>query len=253
MKTVQGTISIVSHGHGVMVRHLLKDLASQAGIENWLVVMTLNIPEPFEDDVPGLRMHVIRNSDPKGFGANHNAAAAYAEGPLFAIVNPDIRMVANDTLDQIAGLDWSGRPVLRAPVVVAPDGAHEDSVRRNLSVPNLIVRARSRRTGWEGDPDSGDFFWLAGMFLIVPLARFRALDGFDEQFRLYCEDFDLCARWRIAGGGVELVRGIRVVHDARRDSHRSFRHLRWHLASLMRVWRSGPFWRIVTGRYDRSC
>lgn len=249
MKPVRGTISIVSHGHGPLIRQLLGDLAGQAGIENWLVLVTLNIPEPFED-IAGLRLRVIRNDAPKGFGANHNAAAALAEGALFVIVNPDIRLPGHETLRRIAELDWGGKPALRAPVVVAPDGAREDSVRANLSPPNLVRRAAGRASGWEVDPDGPGFFWLAGMFLIAPLDRFRALGGFDERFRLYCEDYDLCARWRIADGRIELIRDLCVVHDARRDSRRSLRHLRWHLASLLRVWASAPFWRVMARRHD---
>lgn len=248
MKPVQGTISIVSHGHGPLVRHLLDDLAGQVGIGDWLIVVTLNIPEPFEH-IAGLQMLVIRNDASKGFGANHNAAALHAQGALFVIVNPDIRLLRRDMLDRIAELDWDGQPTLRAPVVVAPDGSREDSVRANLSAFNLVARAIGRTTGWEADPDGENFFWLAGMFLIAPVGWFRALGGFDERFRLYCEDYDLCARWRIAGGKVELVSDLTVVHDARRNSRRSVRHLRWHLASLVRVWVSVPFWRIVAGRH----
>lgn len=248
MHQVQGTISIVSHGHGPLVVTLLQDLVRQQEIERWLVIVTLNIPEPFEP-VPGLRMKVIYNDAPKGFGANHNAASVKAEGALYAIVNPDIRVHDDRFLQQLCALDWNDGAPLRAPIVVGPNGTEEDSVRRNLSAPNLFARRYRRSRGWEANPDSSKFFWLAGMFLIAPVIRFHALGGFDDRYRLYCEDYDLCARWRIAGGRVELIRDLQVVHDARRDSHRSMRHMRWHVASLLRVWRSVPFWRIVAGRY----
>lgn len=247
-RTVQGTISIVSHGHGDLVRHLLRDLASQRGIEDWHVVLTLNIPEKFgEDDLAGLNATIVRNDTMKGFGENHNAAARIAHGALFAIVNPDIRLPAPDTLQELAAAEWHDpAPMLRAPIVVAPDGTREDSVRRNLSLPNLIARSRNRnRAGWEADPAGTNFFWLAGMFLVAPLDTFRSLGGFDERFRLYCEDYDLSARWRLAGGGVQVMPTLQVVHDARRDSHRSFRHMKWHVTSLLRVWTSATFWKTV--------
>jgi GT2 family glycosyltransferase len=245
--TTHGTISIVSHGHGPLVRNLLRDLVAQDDIDNWHVILTLNIPEDIsESDLAGLRATVVRNSRLKGFGENHNAAAEMAQGELFVIVNPDIRLIAPDTLVQLVAEEWGGdRPALRAPIVVAPDGGREDSVRRNLSLFNLLHRARHRVDGWEADPTGPEFFWLAGMFLIAPIDTFRALGGFDERFRLYCEDYDLSARWRIGGGRVEIMPNLKVVHDARRDSHRSFRHMKWHVASLLRVWRSAPFWKIV--------
>lgn len=245
---LHGTISIVSHGHAALIRTLLDDLIGQANIANWLVLVTINIPEQFEER-DGLNLKVIRNDVPKGFGANHNAAAAVAEGALFLIVNPDIRLTQPDTLDRIARADWGGRATLRAPVVLSPDGGIEDSVRGNLSVPNLLRRVIRKRSGWEINPKTESFFWLAGMFLIAPLNAFRAMNGFDERFRMYCEDYDLSARWRMNGGLVELLEDISVIHDARRDSHGSWRHLRWHLDSLFRVWGSRTFWQIVAGRH----
>lgn len=250
-QAIKGTISIVSHGHGSMIKQLLQDLARQKGIEDWLVILTLNIPENIEDvDLSDLHVIRVENTHPKGFGANHNAAANNAEGNLFLIVNPDIRLVAPDTLRQIAAMEWNDqRPALRAPVVIAPDGAREDSVRRNLSLPNLLFRSLQQKNGWEANPEKREFFWLAGMFLIVPIGTFRALKGFDEGFRLYCEDYDLSARWHLAGGRVEVIQSLEVVHDAQRDSRRSLRHMRWHVASLLRVWLSVPFWRVVFTRY----
>lgn len=248
---LQGTLSVVSHGHGSLLRSLLVDLSHQRGIDAWLILVTLNIAEPFDPaDFPTLRLKIVRNSEPLGFGANHNAAARIAQGVLFLIVNPDIRLPDPDTMAQFARLRWDAVPApLRAPVVCAPDGSLEDSVRANLSPLNLLRRRNRRKGGWEVDPEDQGFFWLAGMFLVVPLAAFRAINGFDERFRLYCEDYDLSARWRVMGGAVEIARNIRVVHDARRDSHRSWQHMRWHIASLARVWSSPPFWKVVTGHY----
>lgn len=253
--TIKGTISIVSHGHGALVRALLDDLRSQQNIADWRIILTLNIPEPGDDplgepDLSGLDGTVIRNAAPKGFGANHNAAAKIAEGEIFLIVNPDIRVPSADTLSRLCAMSWrKPSPALRAPVVIAPGGTREDSVRRNLSLPNLIRRARNRQEGWEADPAKSGFFWLAGMFLIAPLDTFRLIGGFDERFRLYCEDYDLSARWRLMGGDVSIIPDLKVVHDARRDSHRSWRHMRWHLESLMRVWTSRTFWSVVVRRY----
>ncbi|OYV35995.1 MAG: glycosyl transferase, partial [Thiomonas sp. 20-64-5] len=34
-----------------------------------------------------------------------------------------------------------------------------------------------------------------------------------------------------------------VSHAAQRSSHVRWRYLRWHVASLLRLWTSGAFWR----------
>ena len=94
---VQLTLSIVSHGQGLLIRHLLGDLRRPPGV-SFEILLTLNIPEDesflagFED----LPIRVLRNASVKGFGANHNAAFAASTAPAFAIVNPDIRFPAGD-------------------------------------------------------------------------------------------------------------------------------------------------------------
>ena len=67
---------------------------------------------------------------------------------------------------------------------------------------------------------------------------------------MYCEDFDICARMRLAGWPVQYVRQVQVVHAAQQLSHRSLRHFRWHLSSLMRMWSSEPFWNYRAALQD---
>ncbi|MEO8937924.1 MAG: galactosyltransferase-related protein, partial [Burkholderiaceae bacterium] len=85
--------------------------------------------------------------------------------------------------------------------------------------------------------------WLAGMFLFVSSEAFRSVGGFDERYFMYCEDFDLCARMRLAGWDFEVEENTTVVHVAQRASHRSRRHFAWHVSSLLRMWTSSAFWR----------
>jgi len=80
--------------------------------------------------------------------------------------------------------------------------------------------------------------WVAGMFMLFRSPVFDELQGFDERYFLYYEDVDLCRRLRNRGYEVRLVPSISAVHDARRESHQSLRHLRWHLASILRFFLS---------------
>lgn len=237
------TVSIVSHGHGDLVTHLLADLAALPAPRP-RVILTLNVPEDTPSDFPDLDVTLVVNPAPKGFGANHNAAFALATSPWFAILNPDLRLPT----PPFAALIAAASPAvgLVVPRIVDADGRDEDAVRANLTPWSLLVRhvAGRRRVAPRG------FRWFAGMFLLARADAFAAVGGFDERFFLYCEDYDLCARLVLAGWRLLLVRDVAVVHDARRDSHRSRQHLRWHLASLAKVWRSPAFvrttWRAWT-------
>jgi GT2 family glycosyltransferase len=228
------TVSVVSHAQRSLTQHLLTDLASLArrGLD---VVLTLNVPEEPPAVPTGLPVEVIRNPSPRGFGANHNGAFRRARGQFFCVANPDIRIGA-DPFDALAA--ELSRPTVgvAAPLVLGATGEPEDSARRFPTLLGLGAKlfGLAPRLDYPiGDePFSPD--WVAGMFMAFRREVFAGAGGFDERYFLYYEDVDLCRRLRGAGFDVRLVPGARVIHMARRESHRSLRHLRWHVASMTR-------------------
>lgn len=228
-------VSVVSHGHGAMVEALVARLLEFPEVVQ--VLLTLNRMEKLT--LPdNARLRVLDNPTPKGFGANHNAAFRHCDTPLFCLLNPDISLPENPFPALIGCLAETGAALV-APRMLAPDGALEDSARR---FPTLTRLARKALLGDRGlhpvsshAPD-----WVAGMFMLWRSEAFAALGGFDEGFFLYYEDVDICARTWKSGLHIALCTEASVIHDARRESHRSLRFLRWHLASMTRYfWKHG--------------
>jgi N-acetylglucosaminyl-diphospho-decaprenol L-rhamnosyltransferase len=231
------SISVVSHGQGVLVAELLGDLARAGCDVSTEILLTLNLPEDesFLGPASDLPLRLIRNAEPKGFGANHNAAFRQARGRYFLVLNPDIRL---QSLQLASMLDTLGRKdaAVCAPAVYSPDGSPEDNVRFFPTFGRLVRKAiRGRREAdytWNDQPLEVD--WAAGMFMLFRHESFAAVNGFDERYFMYYEDADICGRLRLAGWSVWLDPGVAVVHAARRQSHRSFRYLRWHAMSMIR-------------------
>lgn len=243
------TVSVVSHGQQELILPLLRQLAEITRETPLKVVVTENLPEPRlpPDAFPGLDIGYIRNASPKGFGANHNAAFARCDTPYFCVANPDVRLVGNPFPALVARLRV--RPGVAAPRVVAENGAVEDSARRVPRVSVLLGRFLARLRGRSLAPDyAGDgampVDWAAGMFLLFDAAVFRGLHGFDHRYFLYCEDVDVCLRTWLHGHSVSWVNQAVVRHDARRDSHRRLRYLRWHVSSMVRLLSSRAYWRF---------
>ena len=230
-------VSVVSHGHGAMVGRMITELLSYPEVAQ--VILTRNIPET-KLVLNDARLVVIDNSSPKGFGSNQNAAFAYCQQTLFCPLNPDIEFERNPFAVLSDALGASGA-ALAAPLVKCPDGNVEDSIRRFPTPRSLLSKLLGGPDGryvvHEGD---ADFLpeWIAGMFMLFRSEDFRDLGGFDERFFLYYEDVDICVRaWR-SGRKIVACPRASAIHDARRDSHRSLRHLRWHLASMARfLWK----------------
>ncbi len=237
------SVSIVSHGQGTLVTPLLAQLGECPEVAE--VLLTRNLPDDGISVPPALAEITkwVDNSAPKGFGENHNAASAMASEACFCIMNPDIRLEGNPfpSLLDVLYQGHGGRTAVVAPLVVNPSGATEDSARHFPSAPGLLQKFFHLSDGrvslnLNDAPRSVD--WVAGMFMLVRREEFLDVGGFDDGFYLYYEDVDLCERLRSRGKAVMVCPSAKVIHDARRSSHRSLRYLRWHLRSLFRY-----FWK----------
>jgi GT2 family glycosyltransferase len=230
------TISIVSHGQAALVDTLLRQLARQSapGLVR-RVVITLNLPEPVPPDwtvLGAFPVDIVRNLRPASFATNHNRALADCHDGLVAVVNPDIEL-RGDPFARLAQAAIQPGVGLVAPRVIEPDGRIADAARDLLTLGSVLARTLLRRRQASAAPA-----WYAGMCLMLPARAWQAMRGFDERFRMYCEDFDLCARLRLAGYLLVQAPEAEVVHAARRSSNRNLRPMVWHVASLLRVWAS---------------
>lgn len=253
-------LSIVSHGHGSTLWSALRAFSDSlpAYQRQLLVIITINVPEPdletrLESADWPFRLKLLKNQLPVGFGANHNRAYAHAMSisrvRWFIVMNPDIfwppidqnfwEELLRDTLPRDTGL--------LCPQQLDISGAPQDFARKLLTPWGLALRVLRRLAGLSpsgvaASVEEAD--WVNGACMVWRGQAFEALGGFDERFFMYCEDTDLCLRARLAGWRMQSA-GISVIHDARRQTVRSWRHLKWHLVSLARLWTSGVFWRYV--------
>lgn len=227
------TVSIVSHGHGEMVSHLIKQLEDCPEVTQ--IILTRNICEPLilkQTD----KLEIIENNVPAGFATNHNAAFKRCREPYFCVVNPDIRLSGN-IFRKLIRCQKNRNAALVAPMVLSPEGKLEDSVRRFPTFLSLVSKVF-------GGPDGHYIFTsvdvpfytecVAGMFMLFETFSYKEINGFDEKYYMYYEDIDICARLWEAGLKIAVCTQVSIIHSARRDSHRKIRFLLWHCASMAR-------------------
>jgi GT2 family glycosyltransferase len=246
------SISIVSHLQADLVKQLLFDIDKYCRDQCLEVLLTLNLPESLAFCEKDFSFPVFFqvNQNPMGFGTNHNQAFKLAQGGYFCIVNPDIRLDKNPFPFLLKCLEDATVGIV-APLVVHPDGGLEDSARR-FPTPQIIF-AKALGNGNLHDyavqstvvyPD-----WVGGMFMLFQRDVFQQCGGFDERYFLYYEDVDLCGRLNLLGFRIALCPLSSVVHHAQRSSHRSWRYMRWHLASMLRFFLSPVYWRLKRLRH----
>jgi N-acetylglucosaminyl-diphospho-decaprenol L-rhamnosyltransferase len=251
-------ISIVSHQQAELVSFLLGDIARYCERDPITVVLTINTEEPtlFSGSDFSFPLEIVRNKEPKGFAANHNAAFRIAQGTYFCVINPDVRLQGNFLPALLANFQ-DDEVGLVAPLVINSNGDIEITARR-FPTPFRILRKCWQQDSPDYSTDAGPVFpdWVAGMFMLLPARAYAGIGGFDEKYRLYYEDVDLCARLKLADYKIVLDTSVRVVHDARRQSHRDPKYLKWHLASMARFFLSAVFYRAlnktaISGRRTR--
>lgn len=243
------TVSIVSHLQSNLVRTLLDDIQKYCKTYPFNVLLTLNLPETLCFNLGDYRfpITVLSNHAPQGFAANHNQAFLNSDDSFFCVLNPDVRINEDPFHALIACLE-NPKIGIVAPLVVNSEGQIEDSA-RHFPTPlkimcKVVGRCKSRDYLINSDCIYPD--WVGGMFMLFPRDVFKKIGGFDEKFFLYYEDVDLCARLRLIGYEVALTPATRVIHDARRSSHKSLRYLKLHLSSMARFFCSRVFFQIVS-------
>jgi len=166
----------------------------------------------------GTALSVIRNAANDGFARACNTGARHARGTYVVFLN-------NDTVPQPG---W-----LTALVAVAETDPDVGVVGARLLYPNGTVQHAGvgftadfepvhLHQGAPGDASAvahdRDCEAVTGACMLLPRRLFVALGGFDEGYRMYFEDIDLCLRARAAGRRVRYAAGSVLVHLERGSS-----------------------------------
>lgn len=243
------SISIVSHGQLKLVNDLLADIERYCDCRSLEVILTLNHPVEFNESIDSysLPVKVIKNKFLKGFGANHNQAFQWAKGKFFCVMNPDIRLYEDPFPALLNGLEGDAVGVI-APIILNDRNLIEDSARlfpSPISIFFKLVNKLFNKSVKGAAVVNQSYEWVGGMFMLFNMDTYKLINGFDERYFMYYEDVDICARLTNMGKQVVLCQSTSVIHLAQRASHRSMKHLRWHVASMLRFFFSKAYWCVL--------
>jgi GT2 family glycosyltransferase len=226
------TVSVVSHGQRGMVARVVEQLADLNNADIKTVLVTHNLTDESLPKPPNAAFDLIQihNQKPLGFAANHNQAFKHCQTPWFAVLNPDLEFSFGDPFPALlAAGEADPKLGMLAPLLIQPD-TMEAEPNRGMVTPFEIIRRRL--PGWK-PPDKPT--WLVGAFLFIRSDVFASVGGFDERYRLYCEDVDLSLRIKKNDYSIERILGAKVIHYAQRDSRRKMQFMLWHLSSFLRL------------------
>jgi GT2 family glycosyltransferase len=238
--------AVVSHGSASDVGRLLPALRPQ--VDELIVIA--NVPGSVggvPDDV-----RVIENTRALGFGANVNLGVRATTAELVCCVNPDAVPRDGAVAALRAFMRAHPRCGIAGPQMVYPDGRWQPSRRKFPTVTGTLIRRTPLRLVISPprshyllderpiEPTQSD--WMLAGFLMLRRAMLDELGGFDEGFRLYGEEIDLCYRAAKAAWDRWYVPAAVVVHAHQAETDRRFltRRTLWHWRGIVRFVRKHP-------------
>lgn len=172
-------------------------------------------------------VNLISNTDNLGFGKANNQAIKKANGEYILILNPDI-IFYKDTLGQmISFMDKNPKTGVLGIKLLEKDGKESQKgyFRKMPSLTqvflfytlleNITLKNKFLRNKFWAQDDTGkitEISQIPGACLFSRKDLLQKIGGFDEDFKLFFEDVDLC--YRIQKNGFKLIYNpeIKAVH-----------------------------------------
>lgn len=243
-------ISIISHGHNELIQKL--DCLSKLAVPDWVeLIIKDNLGEnELRNYCLKNNIHYLTSPLVKGFGANNNEVFTYCLDNLLAepndkilLLNPDV-IVNLESIGKLIKITDSYDDKLFTIKLFKDNNLTkiDNSIRNYPSFVNftfsLLLGHKYNRSIIDiakiKSPSKVD--WCAGSFMLLSIDLYSKLNGFDENYYMYCEDIDLCYRARhIYDAELIFIPDLFAIHIAQHKNRTLFsKHFFWHIKSSFR-------------------
>jgi len=203
-------------------------------------------------------LHVIHGHGNVGYGAANNLVLGSLRSDMHIVMNPDVEVDPEAVGAALSALAAHPGIGLVAPSVYDARGERQYLCKRYPSVWVLFLRgfapAFLRRRFQEAidryemrDAIAEGFVenipLASGCFMAIRTPLFVRVAGFDAQYFMYFEDYDLSLRLA-CHAALAYAPEARIVHHGGGASAKGWRHVRWFVASAWRFF-SRHGWKIA--------
>ena len=212
-----------------------------------------------ELDDQAVELRLVHGHGNIGYGSGHNLVLEKLTSHYHLMLNPDVRVEKNCLLSGLTFLQTSNEVGMISPYAEYDDGRKQYLCKRYPSVltftirgffPNFIKRIFSERLArfemrdLAEDQPSLDIPIISGCFMLCRTNVLKDVNGFDEDYFLYFEDFDLSLRiGKLAK--LAYVPAMRIQHDGGHAARKGWPHLKMFAKSGRRFF-STHGWRFFS-------
>ncbi len=236
---------IVNHNYMTDIQKLLASLEASISNEEYEVVIvdnaSLDGSQEYFSNCDDIKYIYLKKNI--GYGAANNIGVKASNAELVVLINPDT-LVENKNFDIFIEKVKNDNVGVLAPKIIYPDGQVQPNCGAYATLTtyilqlfkigyfirkfNLIDRVQNfvnyvplvkksfigvYLDNFTSVSTNKKCDWVSGACMIINKKVFDAVDGFDENFFLYCEDEDLCRRISFAGYNILIDSGFTIVHN----------------------------------------
>ncbi len=213
-------VVIVNYHQAPTLIPLVKELIKEDVVGHVIVVDNSQDKKEKEilvSDLKDKRISLVVNQKNLGFARGCNLGFKQVKSDYVAFINPDI-VYKVGTLDKILDLVNKTQADISAPVIVNKSGK---LIPTAGFFPKWSLKFWRKVFLW---PEKIDYLisrpkkvdWSTGAFMVVKSGVFKNLGGFDENFKLYYEDLDLCLRAKRGSFNIWYL-PVKATHLAHRS------------------------------------
>ena len=206
----------------------------------------------------GCPLHLVQGHGNVGYGRGHNLAIKPSRADFYLVMNPDVVMAPDALAVGIAYLQQHPQVAVASPAARGLDGVRQYLCKRYPSLLAFLARGffpvwlkrvfKGQLAHFEmhdlghDEPHHGVPI-VSGCFMLCRTAALQQVGGFDENYFLYFEDFDLSLRLGRQGQLAYLPR-MKITHAGGHSARKGWRHIWMFIRSGMRFFNTWG-WRLI--------
>jgi GT2 family glycosyltransferase len=211
------SVVILSYNRPACLEQSLASVLAQSYAK--LDVVVVDNPSPASAEIERIvrrhaRVRLLQNPTNVGFAGGMNRGVVAASGEYVCLTEDDILLDADSVRHLVEYAEAHASTGLLAPLIFNRTAGTVRCAGGRFELGGVY---RKEIYG-EGAPDAGlfphpfDVTYVAGSSLFARADFLRGVGGFREEFFMYVEDVELCARVARAGRRITVVPAARVYH-----------------------------------------
>jgi GT2 family glycosyltransferase len=183
-----------------------------------------------------------------GFGFGHNYNLLKAPEKYFLVFNPDIILVRYDLLKMLEIMENDKSMALLVPKILNSDGTPQHLMRNRVSVFDYALRFIpfqfvkqmfvKRLASYElrdiTNDREVDIRIGSGCFMLIRGIDFKDVNGFDDRYFMYFEDYDLCLELKKRNKKIVYTPFSQAVHFYERGAHKNSKLFKIFMQSMVK-------------------